>query len=711
MTGFGQLVDPQLEAFWASDPSVLRPVETPDTTTRQRSRTRIAIELGAAFYTVAMLVRHELAKHPNIDPLHPHTIATQVFDMYRDVFAELATPAVTTAFTDGGVEGLSADELAQLSSDYVTNLGDYVSTTSADALVAGVNQQLNEKWDALVAFHRASAAYGLDRRGMLGFVAAVMSTSVAHPGELISTMAHTIADRGLAARAELLGDAESHTATETGKALSWLYLQRRGGLPDTAMREWDTSHLEDTCGICVPMDRVQVPLDQPFETPAGKMWGPQAHPNCQCRVKLVVPIAKAEPEPKAQRQRERPQAHTAQAEPEKPWDADLHPRGAHGLFADVAEAPVDAPTVAPRVSGFTVPVHGFTVPVKGFTAPDSYPAPVTGFGTTTGFSAPATGFTAPRGRQNVVITRSVTIPGIALRPPNVIALGAGPSRKTFYASADEFNAATNTALGTIYATGDPLSFNSVLPSDDLGNGVVAEHFNEPWSALDQDLTFRARADGKNIDTLDAAWGNVVSHAHSVWREVVDDPEKYLNRLAPKELQMIAHYAGRFSFLESDEGAFTDAQAHVQGDTDYAIERWPGTGQDSRIRRAIYRSITDDRADDSLGDAFADYVTYQHPLWVGGHGEDLASVLDMVESTYHVDFCDLPVQQVFAFDQGWHPGNHRDGRVVPTDEYIITGRTYRSALGDAGRHNPRMFRIGLSIAHLAAFTRPEGDDAA
>lgn len=703
-----QLVDPQLEAFWASDPSLLPTASGQEGGTQKpKHHTRTAIELGAAFYVVSKLVRAELAKHPISNLLQPHSVATTVFDMYRDVFVQLATPPVRQAFDDGGVQGLTGDELDQLTSDYVTNLGDYLSTTSADALVAGINAQIVDRWDAQIAFQRASMAYGLDRRGMLGYITTVLSGGAPGLGQLVSNLSLAFADKGLVDRAETIGDAESHTATETGKALSWMFLQRKGGLPANALREWDTSHLEDTCGICVPMDRVQVPLDQPFDTPAGKMWGPQAHPNCQCRVKLVVPIAKADPKPQA-----------ATKEHTEAWDADLHPKGYHGWFTETT--PAEAPAATEEATGtfagaatgtFATAAAGTfqSADIGTFTAQQGFTLPA-GFTEITGLAIPVTGQFQRRGRPNIVVERTVEVPLPKFQKP--IPLGPGRRREDFFAPADEFNTATNTELGTIYGLATPLSFDSVLPdSPALNNGVLAEHHDSPWDALDPDLAFKGRADGKNVDFLLRSWHDVIDRARPVWGHVVNHPEMYLNRLDTSELSAIAQNAGRYHFSNSDDGELDEGQTFVQGDWDYAKQQWPKDDLGSRIRRAVYRSITDDRADSSLGDAYGDYVTYQHPLWVGEGGSELASALDQIESDRNgVDFSDLPIQQVFAFDQGWHPGDHHAGRVTPTGEYIVNGIEYRSALGDYGpRDMPRMFSIGLQIAHVAAFTRPEGTD--
>lgn len=684
-----QLVDPREAAFAASDPSILPTREVTEDPNR-RSKARTALELAAAIYTVSTVVRASLTGVQDLGK--PHELARLAWGRQGALWKALTVPAIRRAFELGSVQGLTTQELTELAVTYAGDLGDYLGVTNADALVDGMNRQLNAKWDERVAYERAAAGYGLDRRSMTSYLAAAVTGTSASTGDLISSAARALADKALLLRADRIGESESHTATETGKSLAWLYIQRRGGLPPNARRRWSNVEAEGDCAECRHLHEQEVPLDQPFVMTSGvKIWAPQAHPNCQCHVELVVPTIE-----KADRQ----------------FDPKKHPKGYHGYFTDV---PVRDEAVDEMMEQARARPEA---PVKSAFAGLAPAAPTSAF---TGLAAASTSF-AGLGRT--------AFPGAKEEPPSASPFAAGnpfaslsrtvfeqepaPKRKQtilrhtvvvlppgfkvppkrekpYYAPADGYAIIDgHVGIGNIW---DNLAMVSFRPRDKSAEfGLVANQDNDPWDALDADIVYRDRVLGhgnwdrkdhlRSPDVIDRAWEDTLRLAKPVWDSVMANPERYVEMLrAPKpgtqspELQTIAENAGL-----------------------------SGYGDDADLRKKIVEAVNGrGRGNDSLAWAFADFVTYEHPAWVHEEGLALETHLSNVLSTYNIDFTDTPVQQVFVFDGGYHPGDRRHGdqTLVPSQDYIVTSRTYRSALADASRRTPRLFNIGLSEAHMSA----------
>lgn len=281
------LVDPQLTAFWASDPSILHPDE-PATDSEDGRREHIRREIAAGIVVIAGLISRELLANRPEDPAQVQVLAHSAWRKHAPLWLRLVVPAIRRAYVLGRVEGLSGAELQVMAEDYATTLGDYVDTSSADALAEGFHLQLGEHWNERLAWHRAATGYGMDKRQMGSWVKGLMIGSRAGRTDPIPPVAKALADKALLVRADRVGADETHTASQTGLAISWLYLQRAGKLPATARREWDTAEDETVCPLCAPLDGVQVKLDEPFLLADGsKLWAPRAHPGCHCTVRLV----------------------------------------------------------------------------------------------------------------------------------------------------------------------------------------------------------------------------------------------------------------------------------------------------------------------------------------------------------------------------------------------------------------------------------------
>lgn len=286
-----ELADPQLAAFWASDPSrldVSAPVPAGQPSHRRLLEAGVAI--GAAFLVVRKLVSDRLPEQPPPDlsqALHA------AFEHHAPIWMRLAVPAIKEAYALGATKDLTFAEITGLASQYAAGLGDYLDQTSAEALQEGFYTQLNAKWNERVAWERARAAYGLDKRQMSAYIQSVMRGSEAGRAEPVPLLARAFIDRMLAHRAQTLGDNEAWRAARSGEGLTWAILQDRGVLPAGSKKRWLVSPSETTCGVCYALNDQEVGLEEAFELEGAKFYAPGAHPGCRCRMELVVPLEKA----------------------------------------------------------------------------------------------------------------------------------------------------------------------------------------------------------------------------------------------------------------------------------------------------------------------------------------------------------------------------------------------------------------------------------
>lgn len=253
---------------------------------------RVEIEIAAAVIVAVLLARRYLAAEKPQTP----TLREQADRAWRKAaptWLRFAIPAITQAYRLGKVEGLGDDEILALATDYANHVGDYINTTSADALAEGMNTQLSAKWNENLAWARASAAYGLDKRDMRAYLAGLMrqNTMGADP---VPTTARMVIDKAMMARANRIGVTEAANAEQTGPALAWLWLYRQGRLPPDSAKQWLLGPREHHCPICLQLNKQLVRPDQPFTISGGaKFWSPLAHPNCDCHLRLYTPVAKA----------------------------------------------------------------------------------------------------------------------------------------------------------------------------------------------------------------------------------------------------------------------------------------------------------------------------------------------------------------------------------------------------------------------------------
>lgn len=91
----------------------------------------------------------------------------------------------------------------------------------------------------------------------------------------------------LKSRATTIARTELKDALERGQLDNWRSWQSQTG--DVITREWITA---DPCEVCAPMNGQRRLLNEQFLTGKGDLiWGPTAHPNCECAVGIVSVIS------------------------------------------------------------------------------------------------------------------------------------------------------------------------------------------------------------------------------------------------------------------------------------------------------------------------------------------------------------------------------------------------------------------------------------
>lgn len=83
-------------------------------------------------------------------------------------------------------------------------------------------------------------------------------------------------------RAELIAATEVTRAFAEGNLAAW----RESGV--TEGKEWLTREDEIVCVICGPLNETIVGIDEQFQSSAGAIDGPPAHPRCRCSIAPVV---------------------------------------------------------------------------------------------------------------------------------------------------------------------------------------------------------------------------------------------------------------------------------------------------------------------------------------------------------------------------------------------------------------------------------------
>lgn len=313
-----------------------------------RTAIQIAVVLGSSFlfYRLYMARRLRRELHPSITGVALGIATDYYWRQFMPAWIWITAPALVNGAAAGFVDAHTGDVppevLGALGDTYATQLGEYINSTSSDALVEGFSSMVNKRLPRRMAAEKAVEAIGLSPRQMR----AVNALKTPPPVNSIIERDPDIArisyiDKALSTRAFEIGDNEAYAVTQQGKQLGWMYLQKHHRIPENATRMWVTARDERVCKLCGPMHRKIAPVNKPFDTPLGPMWAPSMHPKCRCTMHLKVPVSREI--------RALAGISKAFSGNERHEFNRKHPRGAGGRFRDVPDAPVKNAFLDPLV--------------------------------------------------------------------------------------------------------------------------------------------------------------------------------------------------------------------------------------------------------------------------------------------------------------------------------------------------------------------------
>lgn len=92
-------------------------------------------------------------------------------------------------------------------------------------------------------------------------------------------------------RARNIARTETMMAAHIGQNQGWGQAMRSGVIPSTSTRKWIVTpdeRAEEFCLSIPDLNSEGVGIEQPFNTPAGPVAYPPAHPQCRCSVELII---------------------------------------------------------------------------------------------------------------------------------------------------------------------------------------------------------------------------------------------------------------------------------------------------------------------------------------------------------------------------------------------------------------------------------------
>lgn len=252
---------------------------------------KIAIGIGAAFIVYRTLMHKEM---PDTLPKDAKASSDAAWKLIRPVWLRATIPAIFQAYALGSTSRVSVDELYALSEGYAETLGEYIHSTSSDALASGIEDQLARGWNERVAWERSKEAFGLDKPQTRSYLTRIysMKTPAGAAAEIVPAASKRAIQEMLLLRSEKIGESQAWQSVQTGRGLSWLYLEKRGLLGGDPMKQWITAEDELVCPTCAPLHGVIIPLEDRFRSNGMEFFAPGVHPNCRCQIILIQNLPK-----------------------------------------------------------------------------------------------------------------------------------------------------------------------------------------------------------------------------------------------------------------------------------------------------------------------------------------------------------------------------------------------------------------------------------
>jgi hypothetical protein len=252
---------------------------------------KIAIGIGAAFIVYRTLMHREM---PDTLPKDAKASSDAAWKLIRPVWLRATIPAIFQAYALGSTSRVSVDELYALAEGYAETLGEYIHSTSSDALASGIEDQLARGWNERVAWERSKEAFGLDKPQTHSYLTRIysMKTPAGAAAEIVPAASKRAIQEMLLLRSEKIGESQAWQSVQTGRGLSWLYLEKRGLLGGDPMKQWITAEDELVCPTCAPLHGVIIPLEDRFRSNGLEFFAPGVHPNCRCQIILIQNLPK-----------------------------------------------------------------------------------------------------------------------------------------------------------------------------------------------------------------------------------------------------------------------------------------------------------------------------------------------------------------------------------------------------------------------------------
>lgn len=265
---------------------------------------KVAAVLGASLFVYRMYMRRRLREEmKTIEPEKLPVVAGAVFGSFLPGWVNALAPAVLAGYLEGQAavrQGKVPHEyLVDIAESYAKQLGEHINDVSYDAMMQGFHAQVNRRVPARRAVENVISAYGVPPRAMNALVKIWTGedTKVLTNRKSSSKRdqkAASLIERAFKLRTEQFGETEAWTARSAAKQLVWMYGIRNGTIPADATRVWRTARDERVCPACGPLDKAEVPIQEPFITDSGTYWSPPLHPKCRCDIDLAVGLELAE---------------------------------------------------------------------------------------------------------------------------------------------------------------------------------------------------------------------------------------------------------------------------------------------------------------------------------------------------------------------------------------------------------------------------------
>jgi hypothetical protein len=279
-----------------SDLEFLTPTEQEHATALRRdsenalSLTEVGLALGAGFlfYRLYMTKRLRREIRGGITATQLAAATEYHFRKFLPIWSFVTIPAMVRAMILGSPDqGLPDEIIFALADDYSKRVGGYLNASSKESLMEGFNSYLNKRQNRVVAGNKALDGFGLTKQQTRALVVKKDRPPVNSTRNIpIDRDRELYVEQAAFSRALTVGDNEAYAASQHGKQIGWMFLQREGRISADAKRMWITARDERVCKACGPMHRKTAKIDEPFETEKGDVWAPSLHPNCRCTMVL-----------------------------------------------------------------------------------------------------------------------------------------------------------------------------------------------------------------------------------------------------------------------------------------------------------------------------------------------------------------------------------------------------------------------------------------